>query len=54
MARTTDTKERVRQMRFERDLKVREIATLLGISTQAVYQHLAKIEQESVSQEQSA
>lgn len=54
---TTSTKERVREMRFERGLKVREIATLLHISTQAVYQHLDKIQQESasvVSEERSA
>lgn len=54
MARHTDTKQKVKEMRFERGLKVREIATLLNISTQAVYQHLEKIGQEDNGQEQSA
>jgi hypothetical protein len=35
-----NTRERVQEMKFEKGLSVREIATILGISTQAVYLHL--------------
>lgn len=34
-----ETRERVRDL-IARDLTVREIAQLLGVSTQAVYKHL--------------
>ena len=37
------TRERVRQLTAQ-GLTVREIATLLGLSVQAIYKHLRKIE----------
>lgn len=40
---TTSTKERVAQL-TEQGLKVREIATVLNVSTQAVYKHLKTLE----------
>lgn len=53
--RRNDTREKVRSMHFERGLSQREIATLLGISTQAVWQQVKKIEAESpVEEEQRA
>lgn len=47
-----ETRDRVRNM-IARDLTVREIAQLLGVSTQAVYKHLKRIEEED-SQETAA
>ena len=43
------TRERVRQL-ASRGLTVREIASVLGVSTQAVYKHLRKIEAEADEQ----
>ena len=40
------TRERVRQLTAQ-GLTVREIATLLGLSVQAIYKHLRKIEAEA-------
>lgn len=42
---TRDTRERVREL-DEKGLSPREIAHLLNISTQRVYQHLKAIEKE--------
>lgn len=39
MSRRTVTRQRVLDL-IRRGLSVREVATLLGISTQAVYQHI--------------
>jgi len=43
------TRERVRQLTAQ-GLTVREIATLLGLSVQAIYKHLRKIEAEAGEQ----
>ena len=45
MASTAPTRDRVRQLKGQ-GLKVREIATILNISTQAVYKHLKALEAE--------
>lgn len=42
------TREQVRRLQAK-GLSVREIATLLSISTQAVYKHLRKIEQQKAA-----
>lgn len=42
---TTSTRERVAQL-TEQGLKVREIATVLNVSTQAVYKHLKALDLE--------
>lgn len=46
-------KEKVRELN-EAGLTKRQIASVLNISTQAVYQHLATIKRESDQQEQTA
>lgn len=46
MAPGESKRDDVREMFYERGLRPREIATLLGISTQAVYKHLTAIRQE--------
>ena len=43
-----ETRERVRDL-IDRGLSVREVAQLLGISTQAVYKHLKRIEAEQAN-----
>lgn len=46
MAKRQSTRERIQEMRFTKGLSVREIATVLGISTQAVYLHLKALREE--------
>ena len=46
MSSTASTRERVRQL-TEQGLSVREVASILNVSTQAVYKHLKRIEAES-------
>ena len=54
MKRPSDTtRERVRKMEQE-GLPVRAIAAMLGITTQAVYQHLARIRQDDQTQQEAA
>lgn len=39
----------MRRLRFDKGLTPREISTLLGISTQAVYKHLKALETEKAA-----